>query len=76
MKELSLASARSATHGERTLGACLLGSQRSPQIAADFPSPIRQIAPLFITSLPLSTLFQAWDDELGFVASMTELLGK
>ena len=59
MNELTLASARLATHGDTTLGANLLGSQRSPQIAADFPSPIRQIAPFFITSLPHRTLFQA-----------------
>ena len=61
---------------DKTFGECFQGSHLSSQMLIDFPSPILQLAPHWITSLPRRMLFQAYDAELGLDASMTKLFGK
>ena len=73
---LTLLTGRPDISGEITLGLFFVGSQLSPQILTEVPVPILHEAPRLITSLPLRMLFQALEALLGFLASITEQLGK
>ena len=76
IRELTFASAKVPVQGDTIFGECFTGSQRSPQIDTDLPSPILQTAPRYITSLPLMMLFHAYEAELGLAASIIVQYGK
>ena len=69
-------SAKVSQIGDRTCGACCLGSQLLPHMPTDFPLAILHLQPLCNTSLPCKILLQAYDPPLEFLASMIEHLGK
>ena len=62
--------------GEMILLLTVLGSHLSPHIWTDFPFPIRQTAPLLITSRPLRILLQANEALIDSLASIILQSGK
>ena len=76
MRILTLASAKVSHIGERTYGACFLGSQLLSHMPTYFPFPILHLQPLSNTSLPCKVLLHAYDPPLEFLASIIEHFGK
>ena len=76
ISELTLAPIGASGQGDNTLGKCFLGNQLSSHMSTSYPSPIRHIAPLLMTYVPLSILCQAYEVELRLAASMIVLFGK
>ena len=67
---LTFASTKVSQIGERTYGACCLGSQLLPHMPTILPFPILHLQPLTNTSLPCKILLHAYNPPLDFLASI------